>query len=574
MKIVISIILFHLTQATTDTCQNKCITAGHCCVGLTSACSKPSCAMGCFAAAATKDMTESSCNNTCVTAGNSSSCTYTVPTTSTTFQMCSSCPVLNAPKWWPTSAIPPHGTSPSYWPPGYSLGLCSSCDAIDGDKVGECKLGCMFHFRPGLVPVPPVPTPPPPPRNETKIEPPCGPMPSTKGGSQCVVGKDLNFSNVFSDHAVLQMGPAKAAVYGYLGSAAASTSSVIVTVVKEDDLSSYTVNASVNIEKKTWKAFLTPEAKPGGNYTITVKCTSGCQTSMTLNSITFGNVWYCGGQSNMALPFQYTYARNTTISEIQNGKYGDSDIRITGLKGNMNADLPWTTINDAVQPHSKLQSPLASKKATPGYNTISLDMFSSTCLYFGISLYKPAGSIPIGLIHTAWGGSTIEEWVTNEDIADCKGSGVASDNERLYDTAILPYVDMTLKGWIFYQGENNCHGLHGNSGTSTQPSSGYACLMPKLVNRWRKEWSVVDGTTNTQAAFGVVSLSAKDSEGASDMASFRWSQQGSYGTLPNKIMPNTFMAHAHDLSDPWNGNTGACLATPNVLPGYDCRTPW
>ena len=31
------------------------------------------------------------------------------------------------------------------------------------------------------------------------------------------------------------------------------------------------------------------------------------------------------------------------------------------------------------------------------------------------------------------------------------------------------------------------------------------------------------------------------------MASFRWAQQGSYGTVPNKLMPNTFMAHAFDL---------------------------
>ena len=75
-------------------------------------------------------------------------------------------------------------------------------------------------------------------------------------------------------------------------------------------------------------------------------------------------------------------------------------------------------------------------------------------------------------------------------------------------------------------------------------------MMPKLVELFRKTWSVEAGTTDPEAPFGVVSLSSHDSEGAHDMASFRWAQQGSYGTLPNKIMPNTFMAHAFDLQDP------------------------
>ena len=79
------------------------------------------------------------------------------------------------------------------------------------------------------------------------------------------------------------------------------------------------------------------------------------------------------------------------------------------------------------------------------------------------------------------------------------------------------------------------------------------------------------------APFGVVSLSSHDSEGAADMASFRWAQQASYGTVPNKAMPAAFMAHGFDLQDPWNGNTGACdtaAGGPSPFPGYDCHTPW
>lgn len=102
---------------------------------------------------------------------------------------------------------------------------------------------------------------------------------------------------------------------------------------------------------------------------------------------------------------------------------------------------------------------------------------SSTCYYFGDALLSGTASpvaVPIGLIHTAWGGSMIEEWLTAEEINKCKGADIADHNSLLYTTNVMPYLDMSVKGWVWYQGENNCGGLHGNSGTSSQTASGYA----------------------------------------------------------------------------------------------------
>ena len=100
----------------------------------------------------------------------------------------------------------------------------------------------------------------------------------------------------------------------------------------------------------------------------------------------------------MALPFQYTYARNSTLAKIKSGKAGP--IRISGLKGNMNIDQPWMTIEDAAGG--------TANSTMPNYGDVPLDHFSSTCLYFGDSLadgltsYDDTGvtSTPIGLIHT------------------------------------------------------------------------------------------------------------------------------------------------------------------------------
>ena len=42
---------------------------------------------------------------------------------------------------------------------------------------------------------------------------------------------------------------------------------------------------------------------------------------------------------------------------------------------------------------------------------------------------------------------------------------MADHNAMLWAQNVLPYVDMTLKGWLYYQGENNCGTFHGNSQT-------------------------------------------------------------------------------------------------------------
>jgi sialate O-acetylesterase len=125
----------------------------------------------------------------------------------------------------------------------------------------------------------------------------------------------FRFSPVLGDWMVLQQSPAAAAVYG-----AAPVGATGVTVTVSDSKgSSYDVVAKVGkdathqpygyvdpktgaqlpvLSNVTWKAVLHPTAA-GGDYTITAKCT-GCAdvTTATLAHVTFGDMWYCSGQSN------------------------------------------------------------------------------------------------------------------------------------------------------------------------------------------------------------------------------------------------------------------------------------
>ena len=78
---------------------------------------------------------------------------------------------------------------------------------------------------------------------------------------------------------------------------------------------------------------------------------------------------------------------------------------------------------------------------------------------------------PIGLIHTAWGGSTIEQWLDNTTISTCRNATLSPTNQEWHDTRIVPYVDMTIKGWVWYQGENDMGGVFGNSVSISQHQS-------------------------------------------------------------------------------------------------------
>ena len=89
------------------------------------------------------------------------------------------------------------------------------------------------------------------------------------------------------------------------------------------------------------------------------------------------------------------------------------------------------------------------------------------CWYFAQRLtdeLEAAGApaLPIGLTDTAIGGQRIEEYMVNDTtLTACShrtGENSPEWNGRLYGKQTLPFVDMTIKGWLWYQGENNMGG--------------------------------------------------------------------------------------------------------------------
>ncbi|HVY71708.1 MAG TPA: sialate O-acetylesterase, partial [Verrucomicrobiae bacterium] len=146
-------------------------------------------------------------------------------------------------------------------------------------------------------------------------------------------------------------------------------------------------------------------------------------------------------------------------------------------------------------PKLKADAPVTDVKAqwvacdpanTPG--------FSAVGYYFGRALQQARG-VPVGLIHTSWGGSPAEVWMSQDVLAsnaDYKSTFVDAYNKavernptnkpfwkpsELYNGMIAPLLPYAIKGAIWYQGESN-------AGRAWQ----YRSLYTDMIRNWRRDW--------------------------------------------------------------------------------------
>ena len=236
-------------------------------------------------------------------------------------------------------------------------------------------------------------------------------------------GRGLQFNGVFGSNMVLQRGPQKSAVYGVIAMGASGSEKPNVTVTVDNNAGKvYTLQTTLNSTTQpfgpgweypwpwkgpfqTWKALL-PPTPAGGNYTIIAEC-SNCMNldsefvRTNITNVTFGDVIYCSGQSNMWLPLFNTFSRNETLRNItQVGKY--RNIRImagnSGAQGSNYAGSqfnPWMTSLQAANVPSKGNEPL-------------LFQFGAACWYTAQKLSDLLEAsnqlVPLGLADTAIGG--------------------------------------------------------------------------------------------------------------------------------------------------------------------------
>jgi sialate O-acetylesterase len=136
-----------------------------------------------------------------------------------------------------------------------------------------------------------------------------------------------------------------------------------------------------------WKAQLQP-VTAGGPFELTVKG----KNTIVLKNILVGDVWVCGGQSNMEWPL--SRSRNWTVDK---STVDNPEIRLFYVPKNMSL------------------KPLDNTKESQWQicNQENASSFSAIGYYFGRNLEKEL-NIPIGLINSNWGGTDIETWISFE----------------------------------------------------------------------------------------------------------------------------------------------------------------
>ncbi len=211
----------------------------------------------------------------------------------------------------------------------------------------------------------------------------------------------------------------------------------------------------------------TPAA--GGPYTITLD--DGDQT--ILNDVLIGEVWICSGQSNMEMQMKGFKAQPVEGAIIDGMHSKDPLLRMFTVKRNSQF-APVDTVSGSWM----------------DANPVHVREFSATAYYFGREL-RQVLDIPVGLIVTAWGGSACEAWMTADWLRafpDAKiphsPADIKSSNRTptvLYNGMLHPLIGYTMRGVIWYQGEDN-----------VPRYATYADMLGTMIRGWRSDWQQGD----------------------------------------------------------------------------------
>jgi sialate O-acetylesterase len=355
---------------------------------------------------------------------------------------------------------------------------------------------------------------------------------------------DIKLPAIIGDNMVLQQG-GKATIWGW----ADPDEEVMVGV------SWHSMKWAVTADKDGKWSFKMNPPKVGGPYEMTL---TG-KNSITIKNILVGEVWVASGQSNMQMSVQ---SSNNAEQEIAEANY--PKIRLFYVK---------RTVADKPQSDCEGSWVECSPETVPG--------FSAVAYFFGRYLHKEL-DVPVGMIHTSWGGTPAEAWTRREvleEMPECApilkryadavanypkakeeyekklaewkeaaakakaegknpprrprepfGPGNPHAPAGLYNAMIAPLIPYGIAGVIWYQGESN-------AGRAYQ----YRTLFPNMIKNWRKDWGL------GQFLFLFVQLAnfmqTKPEPGDSAWAELREAQ------LMTLALPNTGMAVIIDIGE-------------------------
>lgn len=354
---------------------------------------------------------------------------------------------------------------------------------------------------------------------------------------------------LFSDHMVLQSGE-RVPVWGW-----AKTNETVTVEIGTQKL----VTGADAAGK--WRVLLEP-LPAGANLTLTVRG----ENTLTVQDVLVGEVWLGSGQSNMGLQ-----VKEANQFEAEKVAANFPEIRMF-------------TVAHAASPAAREEC--AGRWEVCHSNTVG--NFSAALYFFGREIHQHL-KVPVGLIHSSWGGTPIQPWMSGEALQTYPGYAallerkqkeVAAWPEReqkitaelkawelkaaeakaanqsvpakpwnpgppdsgqympaqLYNAMIHPLIGYRLRGVLWYQGE-------ANAGGGAAGASDYTDLQSRLIAGWREAWNLGD------FPFYFAQLPNWNNDGDRSSNSWAFFREGQANILK---VPNTGMALTIDIGDSGN----------------------
>ena len=224
---------------------------------------------------------------------------------------------------------------------------------------------------------------------------------------------------------------------------------------------------TVVAEDGTWRVELDPlEADAEGKELVLTEIEPGWFGSTvdakTFANVVVGEVWLCGGQSNMTFAMWPAPSVGPHAGREMNGYF---DLALTRAPDVRAVQMPccWSNVE-------KGHAALSWKPFVPESN---LGGFSAAAWHFAMRLRAGLG-IPVGVIECAWGGSCIETWIPPFAYAESKSfkdlatkpipTGVGRNGKRIdshqcpracWNAMVYPLAPYAIRGAIWYQGCTN-----------------------------------------------------------------------------------------------------------------------
>ena len=190
----------------------------------------------------------------------------------------------------------------------------------------------------------------------------------------------VKLARLFSDHMVLQR-QKPIPVWGW------SAAKEKLTV----SLAGQTLQTQTDASGKWVVKFAALEA--GGPHVLSIKAKSG---NLEVNDILIGEVWLCSGQSNMEFMVKQS---DKFLEEKQHANF--PQIRHFFVKH----DVTFTQQTDLSEGSWKVCS------------AETVGDFTAVGFFFARELVQKL-NVPVGLLHSSWGGSQIEGWISKDAMAN------------------------------------------------------------------------------------------------------------------------------------------------------------